>query len=122
GLSTQPCHTARDSAGALRDRPKGTTLCEIAGLVKIANVIHLYADIKARGSLLHLLFNGSPLLSSLRFALISLVMQITRPYTKYGFVPNLQAFQNFGMVCNRNHKVLALSPFLPNGASKNLVG
>jgi hypothetical protein len=25
------------------------------------------------------------------------------------------------MVCNRNHKVLALSPFLPNGASKNLV-
>lgn len=58
----------------------------IVGLMLIANVINLGADIGAMGAALNLLLGGSPLIYAVFLALTSLVLQITIPYTRYASV------------------------------------
>ncbi|MGE5660178.1 MAG: NRAMP family divalent metal transporter [Actinomycetota bacterium] len=58
----------------------------IVGLMLIANVINLGADIGAMGAALNLLLGGSPLIYAVFLALTSLVLQITIPYTRYAGV------------------------------------
>jgi NRAMP (natural resistance-associated macrophage protein)-like metal ion transporter len=55
----------------------------IAGLLVLANVINLGADISAMGAALKLLIGGSALLYAAFFAFASLLLQIFIPYTKY---------------------------------------
>ncbi len=55
----------------------------IAGLLVIANVINLGADLSAMGAALQLLIGGSALLYAVMFAVISLLLQIFVPYGKY---------------------------------------
>ena len=52
-------------------------------LMVVANVINLGADIGAMGAALKLLLGGSALFYAIVFALVSLVLQISVPYTKY---------------------------------------
>lgn len=55
----------------------------IAGLLVIANVINLGADIGAMGSALKLLIGGPAHLYAVLFSLISVLLQIFLPYAKY---------------------------------------
>lgn len=78
--------TGHGIAGNLRRYyPKWITYSAVS-LILIANVINLGADIGAMGASLKLLLGGSPLLYAALFALASLVLQITVPYTKYASV------------------------------------
>lgn len=55
----------------------------IAGLLVVANVINLGADIGAMGAALKLLIGGSALLYSALFAFASVLLQVFVPYSKY---------------------------------------
>jgi NRAMP (natural resistance-associated macrophage protein)-like metal ion transporter len=55
----------------------------IAGLLVIANVINLGADIGAMGAALKLLIGGSALVYSALFTLASVLLQVFVPYGKY---------------------------------------
>jgi NRAMP (natural resistance-associated macrophage protein)-like metal ion transporter len=75
--------TGRGIAGNMRKYyPRWLTYI-IAGLLVIANVINLGADLSAMGSALQLLVGGSSLLYAVMFAVISLLLQIFVPYRKY---------------------------------------
>ena len=75
--------TGRGIAGNLRKYyPRWLTYI-IAGLLVIANVINLGADLSAMGAALQLLMGGSVLLYAVMFAVISLLLQIFVPYQKY---------------------------------------
>ncbi len=78
--------TGHGIAGNLRRYyPKWLTYT-IAVLIVFTNTINLGADISAMGEALHLL-NGAPLfLGAVGFGLLSLVLQITVPYTKYASI------------------------------------
>ena len=58
----------------------------IVFLMLVANIINLGADIGAMGAALKLLLGGSALLYAVVFALASLVLQISVPYTKYASI------------------------------------
>lgn len=78
--------TGHGIAGNLRRYyPKWLTYAIIA-LMLLANIINLGADIGAMGASLNLLLGGSPLLYAVLFALTSLILQITVPYTQYAAV------------------------------------
>ena len=53
------------------------------GLLIIANVINLGADISAMGAAMKLLIGGSTALYSALFAFASLLLQVFIPYSKY---------------------------------------
>jgi NRAMP (natural resistance-associated macrophage protein)-like metal ion transporter len=55
----------------------------IIGLMVIANLINIGADFAAMGSAFSLLVGGTPVVYSVIFAIISLLLQIYIPYTKY---------------------------------------
>ena len=75
--------TGRGIAGNMRKYyPRWLTYI-IAGLLVIANVINLGADLSAMGAALQLLIGGSVLLYAVMFAVISLLLQIFVPYKKY---------------------------------------
>ena len=75
--------TGRGIAGNMRKYyPRWLTYI-IAGLLVIANVINLGADLSAMGAALQLLMGGSVLLYAVMFAVISLLLQIFVPYKKY---------------------------------------
>ena len=75
--------TGRGIAGNMRKYyPRWLTYI-IAGLLVIANVINLGADLSAMGAALQLLIGGSVLLYAVIFAVISLLLQIFVPYEKY---------------------------------------
>ncbi len=75
--------TGRGIAGNMRKYyPRWLTYI-IAGLLVIANVINLGADLSAMGAALQLLIGGSALLYAVIFAVISLLLQIFVPYEKY---------------------------------------
>jgi NRAMP (natural resistance-associated macrophage protein)-like metal ion transporter len=78
--------TGHGIAGNLRRYyPKWVTY-PIVGLMVIANVINLGADIGAMGAALKLLESGSALLYAALFAFIMLVLQITVPYSRYASI------------------------------------
>ena len=75
--------TGRGIAGNMRKYyPRWLTYI-VAGLLVIANVINLGADLGAMGAAVQLLIGGSALLYSIIFAIISLLLQIFVPYKKY---------------------------------------
>jgi NRAMP (natural resistance-associated macrophage protein)-like metal ion transporter len=75
--------TGRGIAGNMRKYyPRWLTYI-IAGLLVIANVINLGADLSAMGAALQLLIGGSALLYAVIFAIICLLLQIFIPYEKY---------------------------------------
>jgi NRAMP (natural resistance-associated macrophage protein)-like metal ion transporter len=75
--------TGRGIAGNMRKYyPRWLTYI-IAGLLIIANVINLGADLSAMGAALQLLIGGSALLYAVMFAVFSLLLQIFIPYEKY---------------------------------------
>lgn len=55
----------------------------IISLMVIANLINIGADIAAMGSALKLVIGGSQILYSILFTIVSLILQIYIPYTKY---------------------------------------
>jgi NRAMP (natural resistance-associated macrophage protein)-like metal ion transporter len=78
--------TGHGIAGNLRRYyPKWLTYAVVT-LMAIANIINLGADIGAMGASLKLLLGGSPLLYAVLFAITSLILQITIPYTRYAAV------------------------------------
>ena len=75
--------TGRGIAGNMRKYyPRWLTYI-VAGLLVIANVINLGADLSAMGAAVQLLIGGSALLYSILFAVFSLLLQIFVPYKKY---------------------------------------
>ena len=75
--------TGRGIAGNMRCYyPRWLTYI-IAGLLVIANVINLGADISAMGAALKLLIGGSAALYETIFAITCLLLQIFVPYAKY---------------------------------------
>lgn len=75
--------TGRGIAGNMRRYyPRWLTYI-ITGLLIIANVINLGADISAMGAAMKLLIGGSALLYAALFAFASLLLQIFIPYAKY---------------------------------------
>lgn len=78
--------TGRGIAGNLRRYYPNWIAFTMSLLMVAANTINLGADIGAMGEALHLI-NGAPaFLFAAGFALISIVLQITLPYTKYASV------------------------------------
>lgn len=75
--------TGRGIAGNMRRYYPLWLTYIVAGLLVIANVINLGADISAMGAALKLLIGGSALLYAALFAFISLLLQIFVPYAKY---------------------------------------
>ncbi len=78
--------TGHGIAGNLRRYYPNWLTYIVVGLMVIANTINLGADIGAMGASLHLLVGGSALLYAAVFALTSIVLQITVPYTRYASI------------------------------------
>ncbi len=75
--------TGRGIAGNLRQHYPKPWLWFATLLVLLANIINLGADIGAMGDALRLLIGGSSLLYAAGFALLSVVLQVFVPYTRY---------------------------------------
>jgi Mn2+/Fe2+ NRAMP family transporter len=71
----------------------GLTAC-----LMIANVINLGADIGAMGAALKLLIGGPALIYAAGFALLSLVLQVFIPFTRYAPILKLLTFSLFAYV------------------------
>ncbi|XGW00392.1 MAG: Nramp family divalent metal transporter [Leptolyngbya sp. BL-A-14] len=78
--------TGHGIAGNLRRYYPTWLTYAIVFLMVMANVINLGADIGAMGAALKLLLGGSALFYAVVFALVSLVLQISVPYTRYASV------------------------------------
>ena len=78
--------TGRGIAGNLRRHYAPGWLYSMVGLVVIANVINLGADIGAMGDVVRLLIGGPALLYALLFAVFSVMLEIFLPYDKYAGV------------------------------------
>ena len=78
--------TGQGIAGNLRRHYSKRLTYGIIGLMVIANIINLGADIGAMGEALHLI-NGSPaFLFAAAVAIVSLILQVTVPYTQYASI------------------------------------
>ena len=77
--------TGRGLAANMKDHYSPLLLYPVVLLLVIANVLNLGADIGAMGEALHLLLGGSALLYCVLFVLVSLLLQIFVPYTRYVF-------------------------------------
>jgi NRAMP (natural resistance-associated macrophage protein)-like metal ion transporter len=75
--------TGRGIAGNMRHYYPLWLTYMVAGLLVIANVINLGADIGAMGSALKLLIGGSALIYAVLFSLTSVLLQVFVPYAKY---------------------------------------
>src|SRR5579864_9428665 len=70
-------------AGNIRRHYSPTVLYPLVGLLLIANVINLGADIGAMGSALQLLLGGSAHFYSIEFGIISVIAAVYVPYRQY---------------------------------------
>ena len=75
--------TGRGIAGNMRRYYPQWLTYIVVGLLIIANVINLGADISAMGAAMKLLIGGSAALYSALFAFASLLLQVFIPYSKY---------------------------------------
>lgn len=75
--------TGRGVAANLRRQWKGPWTLLLVGLVLIANIFNLGADIGAMGEGVRLLVGGPTLLYATLFAALSVVLQVFVPYTRY---------------------------------------
>jgi NRAMP (natural resistance-associated macrophage protein)-like metal ion transporter len=70
-------------AGNLRRHFSTKVLFPIVGLLLIANIINIAADLGAMGAALQLLIGGPALAYTVSFALLSLLLQVFIPYSRY---------------------------------------
>src|ERR1700676_2199416 len=70
-------------AGNIRRHYSPLVLYPLVGLLLVANIINLGADIGAMGSALNLLVGGSALFYSIQFGVISVLAAIFVPYRQY---------------------------------------
>ena len=75
--------TGRGVAGNMRRQYLAWLLYPVVLLLLVANTINIGADIAAMGAALKLLIGGPALLYSAGFAVVSLLLQIFVPYSKY---------------------------------------
>jgi NRAMP (natural resistance-associated macrophage protein)-like metal ion transporter len=75
--------TGHGVAGNLRRHAAPVWLWVITGLLLLANIINLGADIGAMGEAVTLLIGGPALLYAALFALLSVCLQVFVPYTRY---------------------------------------
>jgi len=75
--------TGRGIAGNLRRHYAPAWLFLMVGLVLVANVINIGADIGAMGAAVRLLVGGPALLYAAGFALLSVVLETLMPYDRY---------------------------------------
>jgi NRAMP (natural resistance-associated macrophage protein)-like metal ion transporter len=75
--------TGHGVAGNLRRHAAPVWLWVITGLLLLANIINLGADIGAMGEAVTLLIGGPALLYAALFALVSVGLQVFVPYTRY---------------------------------------
>jgi NRAMP (natural resistance-associated macrophage protein)-like metal ion transporter len=78
--------TGRGIAGNMRRYYPQWLTYIVVGLLLIANVINIGADIGAMGAALKLLIGGSAPLYAVLFALTSLLLQVFVPYNKYAAI------------------------------------
>jgi len=75
--------TGKGIAGNIRAHYSRKLLYPVIFLLVLANVVNLGADIGAMGAALKLLIGGSAHLYCLLFTLVSVILQIIIPYSKY---------------------------------------
>ncbi len=75
--------TGKGLAGNIRQFYPAWLLYSIVGLLLVANTINIAADVSAMGDAFALLIGGSGRLYAACFGLLSLVLQIFVPYSKY---------------------------------------
>ena len=75
--------TGKGLAGNIREHFPRWLLYVIVGLLLVANTINIAADVSAMGDALALLIGGSARLYAVCFGLISLLLQIFLPYSRY---------------------------------------
>ncbi len=75
--------TGRGLAGNIRQHYSAALLYPVVGLMIVANVINLGADIGAMGAAMGLLVGGPSVLYATAFAALSVVLQILLPYSRY---------------------------------------
>jgi NRAMP (natural resistance-associated macrophage protein)-like metal ion transporter len=75
--------TGKGLAGNIRQFYPAWLLYTIVGLLLVANTINIAADVSAMGDALMLLIGGSTHLYAAGFGLVSLLLQIFLPYSKY---------------------------------------
>jgi NRAMP (natural resistance-associated macrophage protein)-like metal ion transporter len=78
--------TGRGIAGNLRQFYPRWALYSIVGLLLLANIINLGADIGAMGAAVNLLIGGPSLLYCVVFAVVSVLLQVFIPYKTYSSV------------------------------------
>ncbi len=83
--------------GIRRQYPR-TLVYGLVTCIIVANVINLAADIGAMGAALKLLIGGPALLYAAGFALLSLVLQIFIPFTRYSPILKLLTMSLFAYV------------------------
>ncbi len=75
--------TGRGIAGNLSRHAPRPFVIAIVGLMLVANVINLGADISGMGAAMQLLFGGPALVYAIVLTLLSLGLQVVLPYTRY---------------------------------------
>jgi NRAMP (natural resistance-associated macrophage protein)-like metal ion transporter len=75
--------TGHGIAGNMRRHFPQPLLYAVVGLVVVANTINIGADLGAMGAALRLVIGGSSLLYTVLFALLSVLLQVFVPYSKY---------------------------------------
>ena len=78
--------TGRGIAGNLRRFYPRWALYSVVGLLLLANIINLGADIGAMGAAVNLLIGGPSLLYCVVFAVVSVLLQVFIPYKTYSSV------------------------------------
>jgi Mn2+/Fe2+ NRAMP family transporter len=83
--------------GIRRHYPRALVYGLVASIV-VANVVNLAADIGAMGAALKLLVGGSALLYTLAFALLSLLLQVFMPFSRYSPILKVLSLSLFAYV------------------------
>ena len=78
--------TGRGLAGNMRRHYPTSLLYVLVGLLVVANVINIGADLGAMAAALHLLIDGPSLLYVAAFALLSVLLEIFMRYSRYSSV------------------------------------
>ena len=95
-----------------------TLVYALLALIFVANVINLAADVGAMGAALKLLIGGSALLYAAGFVVLSLLLQVFIPFTRYApilkvLVPSLFAYVATALVIDVPWRAVLRSIVLP---------
>jgi len=111
--------TGHGIAGNLRRFYSPWLLYPIVGIMVVANIINLGADIGAMGDAAHLLINGPSLLYAALFATLCVILEIVSPYDKYArylkwLCLTLFAYVATVFVIHVPWKTVLISTFVPS--------